>query len=237
MTPLPRALLLDLDDTILDAHRNPDAAWIGVCREFAVRVGAPSPEALHTAVLESRDWFWADAERARRGRLEMTGTRREIVRLALERLDLPYSPAAEAMADRFTVLRHEAIQLFPDSLDTLGRLQEAGVRLGLLTNGNSASQRGKIARFGLETFFDHIQIEEEFGLGKPEARAFRHALASLEAEPADAWMVGDNIEADVLGAQQVGIHAIWMDADRAGLPDGTTIRPDRIIGSLSELLS
>ena len=50
-------------------------------------------------------------------------------------------------------------------------------------------------------------------------------------------MVGDNLEADVLGAQQVGIHAIWMDADRAGLPDGTTIRPDRIIGSLSELLS
>ncbi|MYA53429.1 MAG: HAD family hydrolase [Dehalococcoidia bacterium] len=235
--PLPRALLLDLDDTILDAHRNPDEAWIGVCREFAARVGAPSPEALHTAVLQSRDWFWADAERSRRGRLAMEGTRREIVRLALGRLDLPYSPAAEAMADRFTELRHKAIKLFPDATDTLQRLKDSGVRLGLLTNGNSAYQRGKIARFGLEPFFDHIQIEEEFGVGKPDERAFRNALSLLDAEPKDAWMVGDNLEADILGAQQVGIHAIWMDADRAGLPDGTGVRPDRIIGSLSELLS
>ncbi|MYH68072.1 MAG: HAD family hydrolase [Dehalococcoidia bacterium] len=233
---LPRALLLDLDDTILDAHRNPDEAWIGVCREFAGRVGAPSREALHTAVLESRDWFWGDAERARRGRLDMTATRREIVRLALDRLGLPYSPAAEAMADRFTELRHKAIKLFPDATDTLQRLKDSGVRLGLLTNGNSASQRGKIARFGLEPFFDHIQIEEEFGLGKPEARAFRNALARLDAEAEDAWMVGDNLEADILGAQQVGVHAIWMDADRAGLPDEATVRPDRIIHALSELL-
>ena len=233
---LPRALLLDLDDTILDAHRNPDEAWIGVCREFAGRVGAPSREAHHTAVLESRDWFWGDAERARRGRLDMTATRREIVRLALDRLGLPYSPAAEAMADRFTELRHKAIKLFPDATDTLQRLKDSGVRLGLLTNGNSASQRGKIARFGLEPFFDHLQHEEEFGLGKPEARAFRNALARLDAEAEDAWMVGDNLEADILGAQQVGVHAIWMDADRAGLPDEATVRPDRIIHALSELL-
>lgn len=237
MTPLPRALLLDLDDTILDAHRNPDEAWGGVCREFAGRVGAPSPEALQAAVLECRDWFWGDAERARRGRLAMEGTRREIVRLVLGRLDLPYSPAAEDMADRFTELRHKAIKLFPDATDTLQRLKDGGVRLGLLTNGNSSSQRGKIERFGIEPFFDHIQIEEEFGVGKPDERAFRNALAVLDAEPEDAWMIGDNLEADILGAQQVGVHAIWMDADGAGLPDGTSVRPDRIVRSLSELLS
>ena len=65
---------------------------------------------------------------------------------------------------------------------------------------------------------------------------FLHALATLGAEPRQAWMVGDNLEADILGAQQVGIHAIWMDAGRAGLPDGTAVRPDRIIHSLSQLL-
>ena len=167
----------------------------------------------------------------------MEGTRREIVRLALGRLDLPYSPAAEDMADRFTELRHKAIKLFPDATDTLQRLKDGGVRLGLLTNGNSSSQRGKIERFGIEPFFDHIQIEEEFGVGKPDERAFRNALAVLDAEPEDAWMIGDNLEADILGAQQVGVHAIWMDADGAGLPDGTSVRPDRIVRSLSELLS
>ena len=234
---LPRALLVDLDDTVLDAHRNPDEAWIGVCREFADRLGAASPEDLQTAILESRDWMWGDPDRSRRARLNMTGTRREIVRRALGRLGLPYSPEAEAMADRFTALRHEAIRLFPDATDTLRRLREAGIRLALLSNGDGPTQRGKIERFALEGYFDHIQIEGEFGAGKPEERAFRNALAALDAEPGEAWMVGDNLEADILGAQQVGVHAIWVDPDGAGVPEGSPVRPDRIIRSLADLLA
>lgn len=234
---LPRALLVDLDDTILDAHRNPDEAWIGVCREFAGRLGAASPEALHEAILEARDWIWGDSGRSRRARLNMTGTRREIVRRALGRLDLPYSPVAEAMADRFTALRDEAIRPFPGALDTLRRLREEGVRLALLSNGDGPTQRGKIERFALEGYFDHIQIEGEFGAGKPDERAFRNALAALGVEPADVWMVGDNLEADIRGAQQVGVHAIWVDPDGAGLPDGGPVRPDRIIATLSDLLA
>ena len=232
---LPRALLLDLDDTILDAHRNPDEAWIGVCREFAGRLGASSPEALHAAVLESRDWIWGDPERSRRGRLNMTGTRRVIVRRALESLGVPYSPAVEAMADRFTTLRDAAIRPFPGAIDTLGRLKGEGIRLGLLSNGDGPTQRGKVERFALEDFFDHIQIEGEFGVGKPDERAFRNALAALGAEPAETWMVGDNLEADIRGAQQVGIHAVWVDSAGDGLPEGTPVRPDRIIGALSDL--
>lgn len=228
---------MDLDDTILDAHRNPDEAWIGVCREYAGRLGVASPEALHEAILESRDWIWNDPERSRRGRLDMTGTRREIVRRALGRLDLPYSPAAEAMADRFTALRDQAIRPFPGALDTLRRLKEAGTRLAVLSNGDGPTQRGKIERFALEGYFDHIQIEGEFGVGKPDERAFRNALAALGVEPADAWMVGDNLEADILGAQQVGVHAIWVDPDGAGVPDGSPVRPDRVIATLSDLLA
>lgn len=234
---LPAALLVDLDDTILDAHRNPDAAWIGVCREFAGRLGAASPEDLHAAIIESRDWIWGDPERSRRGRLDMTGTRRTIVRRALSRLDIPYSPAAEDMADRFTALRNQAIRPFPGALETLGRLKEAGIRLALLSNGDGPTQRGKIERFALEGYFDHVQIEGEFGAGKPDERAFRNALAALGVEPADAWMVGDNLEADILGAQQVGIHAIWVDPDGRGVPDGSRVRPDRIIATLSDLLA
>lgn len=234
---LPRAFLVDLDDTILDAHRNPDEAWVSVCREFAGRLGAASPEDLHTAIIESRDWIWGDPERSRRARLNMTGTRRVIVRRALESLRLPYSPAAEAMADRFTALRHEATRPFPGAIDTLRRLGEAGVRLGLLSNGDGPTQRGKIERFALEGFFDHIQIEGEFGAGKPDERAFRNALAALGVEPGNAWMVGDNLEADILGAQRAGIHAIWVDSAGDGLPEGTPVRPDRIIGALSDLIA
>ena len=141
------------------------------------------------------------------------------------------------MADRFTTARERAVKPFPGAIDTLRQLRKTGVRLGLLANGQTESQRGKIRRFGLEPYFDHVQIEEEFGIGKPDERAFRHALGALGVGPNDAWMVGDNLDHDIHGAQQAGIYAVWLDASGAGLPAGSVIRPDRIIAALPDLLA
>jgi len=49
-------------------------------------------------------------------------------------------------------------------------------------------------------------------------------------------MVGDNLLADIAGAQRAGIHAIWIDAHRNGLNTSDGIVPDRIVQSLDELL-
>ena len=49
-------------------------------------------------------------------------------------------------------------------------------------------------------------------------------------------MVGDDLERDVSGAQKSGIFGIWLDWAEKGLPDSSTVRPDRTISSLSELL-
>ena len=233
---LPTALILDLDDTILDAYRGRSEAWVELCHEFAGRLGVVAPEELHAAVLESAEWVWSDPERARQARLNLREGRRQIVQGAFARLGIPAAPIADTMANRFTTLRERAVKLFPGAIDTLRHLGKAGVRLGLLTNGQAESQRGKIERFGLEPFFHHVQIEEEFGVGKPDERAFQHALVALGVGPNEAWMVGDNLANDILGAQQAGIYAVWLDASGHGVPDSSVIRPDRIIGSLPELL-
>jgi len=49
-------------------------------------------------------------------------------------------------------------------------------------------------------------------------------------------MVGDNLEWEVEVPQRLGIYAIWLDTHDVGLPAESTIRPDRIIRSLAELL-
>ena len=236
MMALPKVLLIDLDDTILDSDSNADEVWLEVCREFAGSLGGVTAEEFHAAVMHSRDWLWGDLERARRGRLDLWQARRDILTRALARLRISNSPVVEGMADRYTVIREEKLKPFPGAIDTLLRLKEAGIRTGLLTNGRSESQRAKIDKYDLAGFFDHIQIEEEFGIGKPDERAFLNALDVLGVTPADACMVGDNLEWDVHGAQRVGIYAVWMDAHGNGLPDGSTVHPDRTIRSLSELL-
>ncbi len=235
MDNLPKALLLDLDDTILDSYSDPDMAWLQLCREFAGSLGDVTAEELQPAVMQARDWYWSDMERARLGRLHMLQARRGILLRALAAFNVPDSPLVTRMGERYNQIRVEAMRPFPGAIEMLRQLKKTGILLGLLTNGNAEMQRAKIERFSLAGYFDHIQIEGELGIGKPDERAFRHALSALGAEPAEAWMVGDNLEFDIRGAQQVGIYAVWVDTQGRGLPDGTTVRPDCIIRSLSDL--
>jgi putative hydrolase of the HAD superfamily len=128
------------------------------------------------------------------------------------------------------------MQMFPGAHDAIDALKARGVKLALVTNGAGETQRAKIVRFALEHRFDHIQIEGEHGFGKPEERAYIHAMDVLGVTAGDTWMVGDNLEWEVVTPQRLGIFAIWMDAHGQGLPEGSTIKPDRIIHSLTELL-
>ena len=241
MPALPTAILFDLDDTILSAYRRPEAAWLAVADELAELIAPLTPEAVAAAVSRQAVAFWADAERHRIWRQKLGDARRQIVSsalsgLAAETRTAVSSGAAVRLADRFTAYRDEQMHVFPGAYDTLDALRSAGVRLALITNGDGPGQRAKVERFDLARRFDHVQIEGEAGFGKPEPEAYRHALAALDVEPAETWMVGDNLEWEVAAPQRLGIYAIWHDHAASGLPPGSAVRPDRIITALPQLL-
>jgi putative hydrolase of the HAD superfamily len=236
---LPKGILFDLDDTILSAYGRPDVAWGKVALEFSAHIAPLSPDALAARITAEAREFWDDAARHKEWRAKLDDARRIIVARAFAGLTAQGSFSTElrdAIADRFTRLRDEEMALFPGAYETLDELKRRGVRLALITNGAGEVQRGKITRFALEQRFDHIQIEGEHGFGKPEEQAYRHALSVLELKPQDVWMVGDNLEWEVAAPQRLGIYAIWHDAYEQGLPEGSPIRPDRIITRLPELL-
>jgi putative hydrolase of the HAD superfamily len=172
--------------------------------------------------------------------MQLPEARRQIVRQALRALTAGgpqlAGGAAERLADRFTAHRDEQMCLFPGACETLDALRCGGVALAVVTNGPSDLQRGKLARFDLARRFDHIQIEGEHGFGKPDARAYLHALQALSATASDTWIVGDNLEWEVAAPQRLGIFAIWHDPEGRGLPSGSPVKPDRTIRSLTELL-
>jgi len=97
---------------------------------------------------------------------------------------------------------------------------------------------GGIYRLSLKMFelahrFHHIQIEGEFGQGKPELAVYRHALERLGVDAADAWMVGDNYEWEVVAPQALGMCGIWYDPFEAGVPSQAAATPSRIIKRLA----
>ena len=239
---LPKAILFDLDDTLISAYNRPDRAWFAIAHECADALHPCPPVAVAEAICRAAAAFWADAERHRVGRLQLLDARATIIAeafaaLAQTGLTPPGDAAARRLAARYNHFRDEQMHLFDGALDVVDAFRARGVRLALITNGAAAPQRAKVVRFDLTHRFHHIQIEGEHGFGKPEERAYRHALAMLDAAPADTWMVGDNLEWEVIAPQRLGIHAIWHDVLGEGLPEGSLARPDRIIRTLPELLA
>ena len=238
---LPRAILFDLDDTLIQAYGGAEAAWLVVAHELADDLAPLTPSEIAEAVGAFARNFWADPERHRLWRVRLSDARREIVAGSLAALAstgrrVPPAAVAHQLADRFSAYRDEHMRLFPDAHNVIDALRARGTRLALVTNGASDAQRAKIDRFDLASRFDHIQIEGEHEFGKPDERAYLHALRQLGADARDTWMVGDNLEWEVAAPQRLGIFGIWFDAAGKGLPRDTHIRPDRIVASLSELL-
>src|SRR5262249_27123386 len=155
----PAAIFFDLDDTILDFSSGAERCWEEACGRFAAELGGMPPGRLVAEIHRYREWFWSDPDRHQRGRLDLRVARREIVTGALLQLGLERPKVAEGIASAYIAARDEGLRLFPNSVATLTRLRELGVRRALLTNGRAEDQRAKIERFGLAPFFDCIVIE------------------------------------------------------------------------------
>jgi putative hydrolase of the HAD superfamily len=238
-SPLPRAMLIDMDDTILSAYGRPEIAWNTIASEFSAEFGALPPHRVAASVLTFARSFWATAEPV--WRLKLAEARRLTVKggfaaLAAEGHRQLTDDLAVRVADRFTTYREAEMFVFPGAHDAIDALKARGIKLALVTNGAADTQRAKVERFELAHRFDHIQIEGEHGFGKPEERAYLHAMETLGVTARDTWMIGDNLEWEVEVPQRLGIYAIWMDVHGDGLPAGSTVAPDRIIRSLTELL-
>ena len=240
MPELPKAILFDLDDTIL-SFGGREALLVEVAEEFAAAIAPLSPVEVGAAVEAAFLEFWN-----RPGSYETWRRRLREARIAIvadvfaswrERAPGLTPDAARDFAERFHERReHGEGRLFPGAVETIRELRRRGVRLALVTNGHAEGQREKIERFGLLPLFDHVQIEGEVGFGKPDERAYRHAMAALGVEPGETWMVGDHLVWEVEAPQRLGIFAVWHDHAGKGLPEGSRVVPDRIVRLISELL-
>jgi putative hydrolase of the HAD superfamily len=108
---------------------------------------------------------------------------------------------------RLGILRHARPD--PRLQDLLARLRQR-YRLGVVTNGSTQSQRGKLRGLGIESCFDPIVVSEEVGHRKPEFAIFRLALRSWDLPHDQVLFVGDDALKDIGGARGAGLHALQV---------------------------
>jgi putative hydrolase of the HAD superfamily len=235
---LPRAILFDLDDTILAAGQRPEVL-AAVAMEFAEELAPWTPADIAQRLENALEAFWSDPIRHREARFGIPEARRKVISEVFASSGAPNltKGLAERFEIRFTRRRDELTDFFPGARETIQILKDRGVLLALVTNGGSVAQRAKIERFALASLFDHIQIEGEHEFGKPDERAHQHAMTALGVDARETWIVGDHLEWEVAVPQRLGIFAVWHDPFGRGLPKDSAVKPDNIIRSLGELLA
>ncbi|PJB13400.1 MAG: noncanonical pyrimidine nucleotidase, YjjG family [Flavobacteriales bacterium CG_4_9_14_3_um_filter_40_17] len=100
--------------------------------------------------------------------------------------------------------------LIEGALDVLKYLKPK-YKLHIITNGFDYIQSKKIKGSGIEGFFHHIITSEAAGVKKPHPEIFEYAIAAAHSNPNQSVMVGDNLEADILGALDYGMEAIFYN--------------------------
>ena len=240
----PKAILFDLDDTLISPHHHRTFFWHEAIQDIWKQKeahGVPEPKDIDDLVnkidLSAAD-FWSEPDRHKSGRLDIRTARFTILDNAIGSDNRYDRNTRWLIADRCGALMFDKTTLFPDAISTLKKLKLEGIKLALVTNGASEAQRAKINKFDLEQYFLHVQIEGEAGVGKPELQAYKIAMEKLNVVATETWMVGDNIDWEVIAPQKLGIFSIWRDPRGYGiLPEGTSAKPNRIITKLAQLES
>ncbi|MVZ65454.1 noncanonical pyrimidine nucleotidase, YjjG family [Sphingobacterium sp. DK4209] len=120
--------------------------------------------------------------------------------------------------------------LFPHAHETLSYLKNK-YSLHLISNGFKEACEKKLENSKLAPYFETIVISEIVGINKPDPRIFEHALQNGQAQPEQAVMIGDNLDADIRGAQNAGIEAIFFNPLQVDKPGDVTY----MINDLKEL--
>jgi putative hydrolase of the HAD superfamily len=143
--------------------------------------------------------------------------------------------ALREAAHRYAQPMRDGLTAMPGAVETLAALREQGYRIGLVSNTIWPAELHleDLAQIGVLPYLEHLDFSGELGFWKPNPRIFQHTLDALGVAAEEAVFVGDNPREDILGAQRVGMRAVWKRSTEFPLGD---VQPDATIESLPELL-
>ena len=122
-----------------------------------------------------------------------------------------------------------------ETVDAMKRLQAAGWKIAIVTNGSTRLQLRKLEVTGIIPFVDGWCISEEACVRKPDPAIFRLAAERCGTTLAGGWMVGDSPDADIAGGRAAGLQTAWIRRGRAWNRDDFV--PDLVIDSVAEAVS
>jgi putative hydrolase of the HAD superfamily len=227
-----RAVFLDIGDTVMRPNPSWEHVYAIAFEEYGVKVEV---EALHGALRRAYHHGGYGFE-AGFDPTEETSFQRTMQIDSAALADLGLEPMPEAFFRRLSQLFMLTANwhVFPDVAPALAALRERGMVVGAVSNW--VWQLPELLHaLDLVKQFDFIAASSRVGYEKPHPEIFRWALDQARVSPEEAIHVGDHLDADVAGAQGVGIHAVLIDR-RERFTDADVPQGVPLIRTLTELI-
>ncbi|HVW94753.1 MAG TPA: YjjG family noncanonical pyrimidine nucleotidase [Mucilaginibacter sp.] len=221
-------IFFDLDHTIWDFDKNAEETLYELFDIYRLNdIGLTSAAVFIETYTRNNHQLWAEYHTGKITKTELRETRfkRTFIELGVHPDVLPV-----AFEDDYVKLCPTKTNLFPYAHETLEYL--AGkYTLHLISNGFKEASTLKIGNTNIGAYFQNVIISEIVGVNKPDPAIFQHALDLAEAQKQESIMIGDSLEADVYGALNFGMDAIYFNPLNAPVPEDVALQ----IGSLLEL--
>lgn len=204
-------LFFDLDHTLWDFERNSSEVLKEIYAHYElVNFGVFSSEALVSHFLRINTALWNSYDR---GDLEHSFIRQHRFRLVFESLGAVLPDFITDLGDTYLTLLPQKKHLLDGALDVLEYAQAKGYVLHLVTNGFDSIQSSKMRSSGIDHFFRNVITNDKAQAKKPDPRIFACALDFAGAQCHDCVMIGDNWEADIMGAKRFGMDTIFYNPE------------------------
>lgn len=206
-------VFFDLDHTLWDFDKNSALAFKRVFFKHNINLSLDEFLPVYEPInLE----YWRKFREDRVSKLEL---RRGRLTDAFDKFNLTFeTETIDAIAQTYIDELPGDNHLFSDAISVLDYLASR-YKLHIITNGFEEVQHLKLLNSGIKKYFSTVTTSEETGLKKPHPIIFESALTKASVSSVNSMMIGDSFEADIIGAQNVGMHTLFFNYRKQRVPD------------------
>jgi putative hydrolase of the HAD superfamily len=206
-----RHLFFDLDHTLWDFEKNSEETLYYLYDHFKLgELGNFSRDSFYKkySFVNQRMWDQYHKGKITQQQLRENRFTKSLTGLGMSEADIP-----AGLSKAFTDICPTKTAVFPFTHEVLDYLQQK-YTLHIITNGFKDVQYIKMKSAGLDSYFSEVVTSECINCTKPDKRIFQHALERAGVTAQDSLMIGDSLDADILGAMNAGIDQVLFNPEK-----------------------
>jgi putative hydrolase of the HAD superfamily len=222
-------LFFDLDHTIWDFEQNSKHTLHDLYNLHNLYQSVtPDFDAFHSRYSYHNKILW---DKYHHGKILQEDLRWKRMYLAMIDFKNGNEALARQLSAEYLKLLPTKNQLFPGTIEVLDYLKSKNYIMHLITNGFEDVQYGKLKNSNITNYFNQVVTSEKAMSLKPHAEIFNYALKAANAQIGESIMIGDNLDADISGAMNIGMDTVFVNH----INETTNLKPTYTVTNLFQL--